>query len=134
MDGRTNGFTWGAPKPVRPSCGLLCPLVERRTDTRPAKSLFLRPGAGRAQHWKIVTECRQSSPFKGAAKQFSKRPPKRLFGTAQTPPPGCRPVQKKADVYRINLFSKRTYRDALDFSDAHRSVVLLQRLHDVRLV
>src|ERR1700761_4380614 len=42
MDGRTNGFTWGAPKPVRPSCGCIL-LVERRTDTRPGTRLILSP-------------------------------------------------------------------------------------------
>src|SRR3954463_13132723 len=34
VDGRTDGLTWGAPKPVRPSHGCI-PKVERRTDTKP---------------------------------------------------------------------------------------------------
>jgi hypothetical protein len=64
-DGRTNGFTWGAPKPVRPSCGCMYPLVERRTDTRPATSLSLQLRAKRPPGWEIVTDCLQTSPFEG---------------------------------------------------------------------
>ena len=47
MDGRTDGFTWGAPKPVRPSVWLY-PLVERRMDTKPMARLVLSRDRGKA--------------------------------------------------------------------------------------
>ena len=46
MNGRTDGFTWGAPKPVRPFVWLY-PLVERRMDTKPGSSLIPSPCAGK---------------------------------------------------------------------------------------
>jgi len=62
MNGRTDGFTWGAPKPVRPSVWPY-PLVERRTDTSQCQA-WSRHGAGeRSQALKI---CNGMSPIRCA--------------------------------------------------------------------
>ena len=64
MDGRTNGFTWGAPKPVRPSVWPY-PLggapnghkAERKFDPD-------RPRGKGRECSKIVMECRHPPDFK----------------------------------------------------------------------
>jgi len=51
MDGRTEGFTWGAPKPVRPSVWPY-PLVERRMDTGPGWRVIPRTRAEKTRSFK----------------------------------------------------------------------------------
>jgi hypothetical protein len=64
MDGRTDGFTWGAPKPVRPS---LWPYPLGGAPNGYKAEAKLDPdrpwGKGRRRS-KIVMECRRSPVFK----------------------------------------------------------------------
>src|SRR6185312_10299144 len=59
MDGRTEGFTWGAPKPVRPSVWPY-PLVERRMDTGPQRRVVPDVRVGKTRGFEI---CNGMSPF-----------------------------------------------------------------------